>query len=133
VRIFRELLVDCRFQPGLIEELFEIVRMHLPGKVEVWKLMLTSPCRDRRFERTLHRIAGEIICSTVLSVVEQKLCVFHSKVREISEINTVECDRLEARDFLSARNGTSLVQVYPFCRSSDLRAVAKNPYYRVLI
>jgi hypothetical protein len=25
-----------------------------------------------------------------LSVLEQKLCIFHSKLREISEVNTVE-------------------------------------------
>lgn len=52
--------------------------------------MLTDAHRDYSFERALNRVTGEIICSIVLSVLEQKLCIFHSKLREISEVNTVE-------------------------------------------
>jgi len=79
VGIFRELLVDRRFQAGRVEEVFEIVRIHFLGEVEIWKFMLTGPRRDHRFERTLHSVAGEIIPSIVLSVVEQKLRVLYSK------------------------------------------------------
>ena len=81
----------------------------------------------------------EIKSAIVLPVVQEKLCVFESKLCEIPEIETVESHRSETLRVKFRRERRALViPVYPFWGSSNygrpaaLRS-ATNCYFRGVV